>query len=128
MVREWPRNSATTAPSTVTRTSVMPLRPSRNRSAATASIRSPSSTGRRKLTLHWLATEAMPFVLQAKAKALSASAKMKPPWQEPWPFSMRSCTTMDMRAVPGPTCSSTMPSPALAWSPFHRVVAQAWAS
>ncbi len=33
--------------------------------------------------LQWLATETTPSVLQAKAKALSASAKMKPPWHVP---------------------------------------------
>ena len=34
------------------------------------------------------ATMASPYELQAKAKAVSASAKIMPPWQVRWPLSM----------------------------------------
>ena len=35
---------------------------------------------------------------------------MRPPWQTRWPFTMSAVTRIDMRAAPGFTSSSRMPS------------------
>src|SRR5262249_17942949 len=42
--------------------------------------------------------------------ALSASAKTRPPWQTPWPFTMSARTFMSTRAPPGCTAARRMPS------------------
>ena len=57
------------------------------------------------------ATVAGPWLLQAKANALSASAKMKPPWQMPCPLHMSCRTVIVTVATPGSTAPSNMPSP-----------------
>jgi hypothetical protein len=58
----------------------MPDRPVRDISRAVATRRSPSLPGRMKVMLPWAATTRSLWVLQAKAKAESASVKMNPPW------------------------------------------------
>ena len=67
-------------------------------------------------------------MLQAKAKALSATEKMNPPCALPWPFSMKSVTSIDSVASPGATWSIRMPSRCEAQSVAHIASAQASAS
>ena len=56
------------------------------------------------------ATVASLCELQAKAKALSARANTRPPWQTPWPLTMSARTRITTRAHPGRTASMRMPS------------------
>ena len=53
---------------------------------------------------------ATPAALQAKAKALSASVKIKPPWQLWCPLSISARMAIDMLARPGPTALIVMPT------------------
>ena len=53
---------------------------------------------------------------------------MKPPWQIPCPFTMRSATVMVSTASPGAMRSILMPRLWLAWSSAHIARAQASAS
>src|SRR5438132_4438118 len=48
-------------------------------------------------------------LLQANANALSASVKMKPPWQIAWPLSMSARTVIVSSAYPGPIAAICMP-------------------
>ena len=89
MVREWPRNSAITVPSCVGDGHVVdagapgPARPR----APCAVSRSPSLARRDEGDRRCAAPRSIwLWLLQAKAKALSASVKMTPPWQMPWPL------------------------------------------
>src|ERR1700677_4610580 len=66
----------------------MPDRPLREISRAVATSRSPSLPGISKEMSHCAATARKLWLLQAKAKAESASAKMKPPWAMRWPLTM----------------------------------------
>ncbi len=66
------------------------------------------------------ATVLSPCELQAKAKALSASAKTRPPWQMPWPLTMSERTRIVTIARPGPQDSIDMPSWRDAESPRHK--------
>jgi hypothetical protein len=61
-----------------------------------------------------------PEELQAKANALSASAKTSPPWQIPWPLTMSGPIRIVTVARPGPQDSIDMPSRRDAESPRHR--------
>jgi hypothetical protein len=56
------------------------------------------------------ATVTGPQLLQAQAKAVSASEKIIPPWQMAWPLTMSPRTVMVARAQPSPWSSSSMPS------------------
>ena len=129
---EWlrPRNSAITASSDVrvTVTSYTPERPRRARSVATATSTSPSRADWRRVTSKPDATVTVPCVLQAKAKALSASAAIRPPWQRSQPLIMSSRTVIERVAVPGPTETISMPSIFEAASPVHMTSAERRAS
>src|SRR5882757_10480776 len=103
----------------------MPDRPLREISRAAAIRRSPSLPGRMKVMLPWAATTRSLWVLQAKAKAESASVKMKPPWAIRWPLTICGCTSIDMTARPGPISTNCMPRPLLASSSLHIASAQA---
>lgn len=48
------------------------------------------------------ATVTGPRLLHAQAKTVSARAKIMPPWQDPWPFTMSSVTVIWARAQPSP--------------------------
>ena len=48
--------------------------------------------------------------MQAQAKAVSATLKIMPPWQIPWPLTMSSRTVIRVRAQPSPCPTSSMPS------------------
>ena len=61
----------------------------------------------------------VPWELQAKAKALSASEAIRPPWQRSQPLIMSSRTVIESVAVPGPTETISMPSICEAASPAH---------
>ncbi len=64
----------------------MPDRPFSVVSTAVAVSVSPKRTGARKLIVLCCATVAELRELHAKAKALSASMKVTPPWPMPWPL------------------------------------------
>src|SRR5579884_3832814 len=68
---------------------------------------------------HAAATTGPPAPLHASANALSASAKTKPPWQMPWPFSIQSATVIRTRARPSASSSSSIPRRRLASSAAH---------
>ena len=70
-------------------------------SRAVATSRSPSLPGRMKEMLPCAATARSLWELQAKAKAESASVKMKPPWAMPWPLTMFGWTVIASIASPG---------------------------
>src|SRR6185312_14100586 len=105
----------------------MPERPLREISRACATSRSPSRPGLMKVMLPCAATAFSLWLLQAKAKAESASAKMKPPCAMRWPFTICGCTIMESVARPGPTSTIVMPSETEASSSFHIASAQAHA-
>ena len=63
-------------------------------SLASATKTSPSVAGLTKVICAPSATVTRLQALQAKANALSASVKMKPPWQVAWPLSISSRITM----------------------------------
>ena len=65
------------------------------------------------------------WVLQAKAKAESASVKMKPPWAMRWPLTISGRTVIESVARPDPISTISMPRPLLASSSFHIASAQA---
>jgi hypothetical protein len=56
------------------------------------------------------ATVTMPCVLQAAANAVSASRKMNPPWDTPWPLIMSAPTVIRATAWPGRTSETSMPT------------------
>src|SRR5215469_56717 len=88
----------------------MPLRRVRHSSRASAVSSLPSRTAMRKSIEAAAATVDSLAVLQAKANALSASAKTRAPWHAPWPLTMSARTFMSTRAPPGCTASRRMPS------------------
>ena len=55
------------------------------------------------------ATVTGPKLLQAQANAVSASAKISPPWAMACPFSMSSRTVMRVTARPSAWSTSSMP-------------------
>ncbi len=57
--------------------------------------------------------------LQANANAESARQNTNPPCAIPCPLTMSSRTGISSRAVPSPTATSRIPSPALAVSSAH---------
>src|SRR4051794_12391128 len=65
------------------------------------------------------ATVTVPWVLHATANAESARVNTSPPCAIAWPFTMDDVTAIRSRARPGPTSTSSMPSPALAASCAH---------
>ena len=87
----------------------MPLRFTRLISFAVAKSLSPNSAGFMKVTLACWATLAALRLLQAKAKALSESVKIIPPWQIPCPFMCCSLISKDKVAVPSFTYSKHIP-------------------
>ena len=97
-------------------------------SRAVATSTSPSLPGRMKVMLPWAATARSLWLLQAKANAESASAKMKPPWAMRWPLTMCGSTVIVSVAWPGLISMIFMPRPRLASSSFHIASAQARAT
>ena len=94
-------------------------------SRAVATRRSPSLPGRRKVMLPCAATTRSLWLLQAKAKAESASVKIKPPWAIRWPLTICGLIVIDSVAWPDLTSTISMPSPRLASSCCHIASAQA---
>src|SRR5262245_55360979 len=78
-----------------------------------------------KVMLPCAATARSLWLLQAKAKAESASVKMKPPWAMRAPFTISGLTVMVSVARPGPTSTISMPRLFEASSSFHIASAQA---
>src|SRR5664279_343865 len=106
----------------------MPNRPLREISRAVAISRSPSLPGLMKEMLHCAATARSLWLLQAKAKAESASVKIKPPWAMRWPLTICGWIVIVRVARPGLTSTIAMPSPLLASSSRHIASAQARAT
>src|SRR5882757_7578262 len=103
----------------------MPDLPLREISRAVATRTSPSLPGRMKVMSPWAATVRSLWLLQAKAKAESASAKMKPPWAMRWPLTISGLTVMASVAWPDLISAISMPRPRLASSSAHIASAQA---
>ncbi len=128
-IREWGRLSTGCGRGTrrsrcrrevrVTVTSYRPERPRRARSTATARSSSPRRADSSRVTSKPEATVTVPWELQAKANALSASEAIRPPWQRSQPLIMSSRTVIESVAVPGPTETICMPSAFEAASPDH---------
>lgn len=57
------------------------------------------------------ATVTGPWLLQAQAKAVSASRKRNPPWAIRCPFTIAGVTVIRTSAVPSPCSTSSIPSP-----------------
>src|SRR5918997_3182389 len=89
----------------------MPLRPLPDRSTAYASSTSPARTGRRKEMSAPAATVTGPWLLQAHAKAVSASRKTYPPCAIACPLTIAAVTVIRTLARPPPASSSSMPRP-----------------
>src|SRR3954470_6833661 len=97
----------------------MPERPRSERSSAVATSTSPSYAGSRRLTSKPAATVRVPRELQARAKALSASAATRPPCATAYPMTMSGRTVIATTAPPGASSRSSMPIARLAGSSAH---------
>src|SRR5215471_15421221 len=103
----------------------MPDRPLREISRAVATSTSPILPGLMKVMLPCAATARSLRLLQAKAKAESASANKNAPWAMRWPFTMSGLTVMVSVASPALISTILIPSAWLASSSFHIASAQA---
>ena len=78
--------------------------------------------------MHPAATVVRLWLLHANANALSASAKMKPPWHVAWPLSMSARTVIVIAANRARRSRCDMPSPCDALSRAYMASAQRCAS